>query len=79
MKACRKKEYSLQLIQLFFHRLLFIQLLSKKPNATQIEQEFKYLRSAYLTLGPSFCMKTCLLQVLFLVKQTLLDGPNSAK
>jgi len=40
----------------------------KKPDPTQIKQEFKHLRAAYVILGAYFCIKTYLLEVLFLVK-----------
>jgi len=37
----------------------------KKPNLTQVKQEFKYLRSVYVTLDHIFCIQTYLLQVSF--------------
>jgi len=44
-----------------------------------MKQEFKYLRAVYVTLGPYFCIQSCLLEVSVLVKWTHSDCPNSAK
>jgi len=42
--------------------------LHKKPNPTQIKEEFEYLRVVKSHRGHIFCIKTCLLEVLFLLK-----------
>jgi len=69
MKACRKKKYNLLLIQLLSTvYAAYSSFVHKRPDPTQMKQEFKHLRPVYVLLGAYFCIKTCLLEVLFLVK-----------
>jgi len=63
MKACRKKNIIFYCLYSFCPQSdAYSTFVHKKPNLTQIKQEFKYLDVVCVTLGPYFLYKNLLIR-----------------
>jgi len=54
-------------------------LVNKKPNPTQIKQEFKYLRAVYVTLGPHLLYENLLIRSFIFSEINIFGLPKLSK